>query len=212
MFQDSDNSDPITEPITWTRPEPAELRILAGCNQLEARVVAPGTITFLGYVPDDAPFATCISLKVNEHLVALNFDKTMAKEEMLEAFRKALPEGYELAGNEGSQSEVLIVDVFSTVTLRPKPVHFSCTDDRQVVLWAGANKFMVTGKVSGKKSYLDLKVGSDRVKVNLSEGDSPIVTANRVRAALPEHLTAIIELPFTEGADVSVTVMSRKGG
>jgi hypothetical protein len=211
MFQDSDNSDPITEPITWTRPEPAELRIIAASIELEARVVAPGTITFLGYVPDEAPFATCISLKVNEHLVALNFDKTMGKEEMLEAFRKALPEGYEIAGNEGSQSEVLIVDVFTTVTLRPQPMHFACTDDRQIMIWAGNNKFIVTGKVAGKKSCLSLRVGSKVVKVNLSEGDQPIVTANRVRAALPDDLTAIIELPFTEGADVSVTVMSRKG-
>lgn len=211
MFQDSDDSDPITEPITWTRPEPAELRIIGASRELEARVVAPGTITFLGYVPDEAPFTVGVSLKVNEHLVALNFDKTMAKEEMLEAFRKALPEGYEVAGNEGSQSEVLIVDVFNTVTLRPQPMHFACTDERQFMVWAGANKFIVTGKVAGKKSCLSLKVGKQVVKVNLSEGDQPIATANRVRAALPDDLTAIIELPFTDGSDVSVTVLSKKG-
>ncbi|MFT3842779.1 MAG: hypothetical protein QM723_37670 [Myxococcaceae bacterium] len=210
MFDDTDNSDPITEPITWTRPEPAALRVIAASRELEARVVAPGTMTFLGYVPDEAPFTVCISLKVNEHLVALNFDKTMGKEEMLEAFRKALPEGYEIAGNEGSQSEVLIVDVFNTVALRPEPMHFVCSDERQIMIWAGSNKFVVTGKVAGKKSCLSLKVGKQVVKVNLCEGDQPIVTANRVRAALPEDLTAIIELPFTEGSDVSVTVMSKK--
>ncbi len=211
MLTGSDTSEIITEPLAWNRPEPAELTLLASSSELEARVVAYGTLTFLGYVPDEAPFTVHLSLKVNGQLVAVGFDKSMAKEEMLEALRRALPEGYEAAANEGSQSEVLIVDVFTTGRRRTPTVYFACTDESQNVIWAAPNKFVISGSAHRSASELSLRVGKQVVKVKLREGDQPIATAHRVRAALPEDLTAIIELPFVEGDDVSVTVLSRKG-
>jgi hypothetical protein len=211
MLDGCDTSEVITEPLTWQRPEPADLALISAAPELEARVVAHGTLTFLGYVPDEAPFTVRLSLKVNDELVAVGFDKSMAKEDMLEALRRALPDGYEAAANEGSQSEVLIVDVFSTQRRRKPQVFFACTDDTQNVVWAGPNKFVISGAAKSHASELSLRVGKQLVKVRLNEGDQPIATAHRVRAALPEDLTAIIELPFVEGADVSVTVLSRKG-
>ncbi len=211
MLDGYDSSEIVTEPITSQRPEPASLSLITASPFLEARVVAHGTLTFLGYVPDEAPFTVRLSLRVNDQLVVVGFDKSMIKEEMMEAFRKALPDGYEAAANEGSQSEVLIVDIFTTGHRKPPQVFFACTDDAQNVIWAGPNKFVISGAAKSRASEISLRVGKRLVKMKLREGDQPIATANRLREALPDELTAIIELPFVEGDDVSVTVLSRNG-
>jgi len=199
--------------LAFRRPPTASLELVSVDPRLEAKVVAPGTMTLLGYVPDDGPFDAFLALKVDGNFVTVALHKGMDREGISEAFSSALPPGYEAASVD-SQSEVLILTV---LCVRPRvsnapAVKFLSNDPAQSLRWVGPNKFTLSGSVSVQqtiRSFVELRIDDKAIKVYLTPGESSLAVANRIRAALPAHFQAILELPLYQEDQVKITVLRR---
>jgi hypothetical protein len=210
-----DLSQVRTERVEVDPAVPAQVQLMNADKRLDARIVAKSTLTMLAFVDDDGPFEAHLDLKVDDSFVSVTLNKTMNSADMLEAITNALPEGYEPATRESSASDVLIVTV-----LRPQEAHvaapeisFLSTDPSQLFRWVAKNKLRIEGRSAmglSLRSVIDVYIEGYRVKLPLGRGDFPLSTANRLRDALPQQYSALIELPMVPGGDVTLTILRRR--
>lgn len=209
----SDPSQLPTDPFYFGRPDGARIELVSADPRLEVAMGAQGMLTMNGFLSDEGPFDAFLAMKVDGNFVTAAFHKGMDKEDMFHALQRSLPPGFEIAAPTGSQSEVLIADVFRTPARGGKPeVGFTCTDPSQRVRFVGRNKFVIEGRVARSlsvRSELEIDVEGRRIKVVLHGGDQPIATAARIRQVLPLGYSALIELPLYAGAEVTVTILRR---
>lgn len=199
--------------LAFQRPTTAGLELVSVDARLEARVVAPGTMTLLGYVPDDGAFDAFLAMKVDGNFVTVALHKEMDREGIAEAFSSALPPGYEAASID-SQSEVLILTI---LRVRPRvsnapSVKFMSNDPAQTLRWVGPNKFTLSGSVSKQqtvRSFVEVIIDEKPLRIYLAAGESSLAVANRIRAALPMHYQAILELPLYQEDQVKITILRR---
>ncbi|MHB8876100.1 MAG: hypothetical protein ACYC8T_20610 [Myxococcaceae bacterium] len=208
------NTEQITSKVLpFKRPPTARLEVVSADERLEVQAAAPGTLTVLGYLPDDGPFDAFIALKVDGNFVTVAVHKGMSKEDIFDAFSNALPPGYE-AATADSQSEVLILTVLK---VRPRvsgnpTVKFMSNDPAQSLRWVGENKFTLSGSVSRAqtvRSFVEVTVDEKPLRIFLAAGESALAVATRIRAALPSHYQAILELPLYGEDQVKITVLRR---
>jgi phage tail sheath gpL-like len=195
--------------LTFQRPTPASLDLVSVDARLEARVVAPGTMTLLSYVPDDGAFDAFLAMKIDGNFVTVALHKQMDREDISEAFSSALPPGYEAASVD-SQSEVLILTILRVRPQVPSapPMKLSSSDKAQRLRWVGPSKFTISGTVSAC-SFVELTLDDQPLRLTLAAGESALTVAHRLRAALPLHYQAILELPLYQGDQVQVTLLRR---
>ncbi|MBI3183563.1 MAG: hypothetical protein HYZ28_15610 [Myxococcales bacterium] len=203
-----------TPVVARARPSAAKLELVSGDPRMEARVVARGTLTLLAYVPDEGPFDAYVALKVDGNFVTVAFHKGLDREGIFQAIRAALPPGFEAATPEGSESEVLIVNVMRLAGSEVAPhVMFASTDPGQRVRRAGRNKLSIDGVATrgfAHPAWIHLSVDGRQIEIPLSGGEGPLETAGLIRRALPGGYTAIIELPLYHGEEVKLTVVRRR--
>ena len=208
------NTSMVTSKVlAFQRPPTASLELVSVDPRMEVQVVAPGTMTVLGYVPDDGAFDAFLALKVDGNFVTVALHKGMDREGISDAFSNALPPGYEAASVD-SQSEVLILTI---LRVRPRvsnapAVKFMSNDPSQSLRWVGPNKFTISGSVSAQqtiRSFVEVTVDEKPTQVFLEPGESALAVATRIRAALPSHFQAILELPLYEEDQVKITILRR---
>jgi hypothetical protein len=210
-----DRSQTRTERVEIDPAVPAHVQLMSADKRLEAKIVAKSTLTMLAYVDDDGAFEAHLDLKVDENFVSVVLNKAMNSVDMVEAISKVLPDGYEPATRESSASEVLIVTI-----LRPQEaqqtapeISFLSTDPHQLFRWVAKNKLRIEGRSAmglSLRSVIDVYIEGYRVKLPLGRGDFPLTTANRLRDALPNEYSALIELPMVPGGDVTLTILRRR--
>lgn len=210
-----DSSTLSTEPFWFGRPDAAQVEVVGADERLAVMAGARGMLTMNAFLEDDGPFDAFLAMKIDGNFVTAGFHKGMVKEDFLTELVRCMPPGYEALSPEGSQSEVMIVDIVRTPARGGSPeVGFTCTDPSQRVRWAGKNKFVIEGRAARSlsiRSELGIDVEGKRIKVVVNSGDYPIATATRIRQVLPLGYTALIELPLYPGAEVIVTILRRQG-
>ena len=210
-----DQSTIPTEPFSFGRPDAANVEVVSSDQRLDVVLGAPGMLTMNGFLADYGPFDAFLAMKIDGNFVTVGFHKGMVKEDFFTELVRCMPPGYEVLCPEGSQSEVMIVDIIRTPARGGSPeIGFTCTDPSQRVRWVGKNKFVIEGRAARSlsvRSDLEIDVEGKRIKVAINSGDYPIATATRIRQVLPLGYTALIELPLYPGAEVIVTILRRQG-
>ena len=209
-----DPSTITTEPFSFGRPDAACIEVVSADDRLEVIVAGPGMVTMNGFLADYGAFDAYLAMKIDGNFVTVGFHKGMWREDFLAELVRCMPPGYEVVCSEGSQLEVMILDIVRLPMRGGSPeVGFTCTDASQRVRWVGKNKFRIEGRAARNlsvRSELEIDVEGKRIKVAINSGDHPLATATRIRQVLPLGYTALIELPLYPGAEVIVTILRRQ--
>ncbi len=209
-----DTSTVITEPFSFGRPDAATIEVVSADERLEVVIAGPGMLTMNGFLADYGAFDAFLAMKVDGNFITVGFHKGMWREDFMAELVRCMPPGYEVICSEGSQLEVMIIDIVRTPTRGGSPeVGFTCSDPSQRVRWLGKNKFRIEGRAArslSTRSELEIDVEGKRIRVAINSGDFPLATATRIRQVLPLGYTALIELPLYPGAEVIVTILRRQ--